>query len=87
PDAAGWSDLESALLRAVDELRADAFISNLTWLVLTMHLNRQQMLDLIFTVGQYNMVSMALNSLGVQLDEGIPGFDRFNGGLCDEINQ
>ena len=75
PDAAGWSDLESSLLRAVDELRADAFISNPTWQALTVHLNRQQMLDLIFTVGQYNMVSMALNSLGVQLDEGVPGFD------------
>jgi hypothetical protein len=26
-------------------------------------------------VGQYNMVSMVLNSLGVQLDEGLPGWD------------
>ncbi|MEO6724318.1 MAG: carboxymuconolactone decarboxylase family protein [Blastocatellia bacterium] len=81
PDASGWSELESALLRAVDELRAEAFISNPTWQALIVHLNRQQMLDLIFTVGQYNMVSMALNSLGVQLDEGVPGFDRFNGGM------
>jgi hypothetical protein len=28
----------------------------------------------VFTVGQYTLVSMALNTLGVQLDEGIPGF-------------
>ena len=27
------------------------------------------MMDLVFTVGQYNLVSMALNSFGVQLDE------------------
>jgi hypothetical protein len=34
------------------------------------------LLDLIFTVGQYNLVSMALNTLGVQLDEGIAGFEQ-----------
>jgi hypothetical protein len=26
------------------------------------------MMDLVFAVGQYNLVSMALNSLGVQLE-------------------
>jgi len=75
PDAAGWSALESSLLRAVDELRAGAFISDPTWQSLAGHLSPQQMLDLIFTVGQYHLVSMALNSLGVQLDEGVPGFE------------
>ena len=29
------------------------------------------MMDLVFTVGEYNLVSMALNSFGVQLDEGL----------------
>jgi hypothetical protein len=32
------------------------------------------MLDLIFTVGQYTLVSMALNSLGVQREPGVAGF-------------
>ena len=31
-------------------------------------------MDLIFTVGQYHLVSMALNTLGVQLE---PGAARF----------
>ena len=31
-------------------------------------------MDLVFTCGQYNMVSMALNSFGVQLDPDISGF-------------
>ena len=31
-------------------------------------------MDLVFTVGEYNLVSMALNSFGVQLDEGVKGF-------------
>ena len=33
-------------------------------------------MDVIFTVGQYALVSMALNSLGVQLDEGLPAMRR-----------
>jgi len=74
PDAAGWSELERALLRATDELHADAFISNETWAALAAHLETQQLMDLIFTVGQYNLVSMALNSLGVQPEPGLPAF-------------
>ena len=35
----------------------------------------QQMMDLVFTVGQYNLVSMALNSFGVQPDADLPGWD------------
>ena len=31
-------------------------------------------MDLAFMVGQYNLVSMVLNSFGVQLDEGFEGF-------------
>jgi 4-carboxymuconolactone decarboxylase len=76
PDAAGWNRFDAALLRAVDELHEQALISDTTWRVLAEHYDTQQLMDLIFTVGQYNLVSMALNSLGVQLDEGIHGFER-----------
>lgn len=73
-DAAGWSGLERALLRATDELHADAFISDATWAALAAHYDTHQLMDLIFTVGQYNLLSMALNSLGVQPEPGLPGF-------------
>ena len=63
-----------ALLRATDELHADAFSSDPTWAALSSHYDERQLIDLVFTVGQYNLVSMALNTLGVPLDEGIPGF-------------
>ncbi len=74
-EAAGWSDSDAALLCAVDELHAEAFVSDATWQSLSERFSAQQLLDLIFTVGQYNLVAMALNTLGVQLDEGVPGFD------------
>ena len=75
PDAPGWSEFDATLLRAVDELRAQAFISDAVWDALAATYDARQLLDLIFTVGQYNMVSMALNTLGVRLDEGVAGFE------------
>jgi alkylhydroperoxidase family enzyme len=76
PEASGWSADDAALLRAVDELHADAFVSDATWQALSRRWDTRQLLDLIFTVGQYQLVSMALNTLGVQLDAGVPGFPR-----------
>jgi alkylhydroperoxidase family enzyme len=76
PDAPGWSPAERALLRAVDELHADAFVSDPTWEALSRHYDVRQRLDLIFAVGQYRLVSMALNTLGVQLDPGVEGLPR-----------
>jgi 4-carboxymuconolactone decarboxylase len=74
PDASGWDSFEAALLRAVDELHADSLISDTTWKALAGRYNTEQLLDLIFTAGQYTLVSMALNCCGVQLEE---GFERF----------
>lgn len=68
PDAPGWSEAESALLRAVDELHTDQFIGDETWQRLDKHYDARQLIDLMFAVGQYTMVSMALNSLGVQIE-------------------
>jgi len=76
PDADGWGDREIALLRATDELVSDAFIGDETWNALSSFFDKEQLMDLIFTVGQYNLVSMALNTLGVQLDEGVQGFPK-----------
>ena len=72
PDAPGWSEDDAALVRATDELHRDAFISDATWTVLARKWSVQQLMDVVFAVGQYNLVSMALNTLGVQLDEGLP---------------
>ncbi len=75
PETSGLSELDKLLLAATDELHADAHVADATWEGLLKHYNTQQMMDLVFTVGQYNLVSMALNSFGVQLDEGLPGWD------------
>lgn len=74
PEAPGWSDFERALLRAADELHDDACISDATWATLRERYDDLQMMDVVFAVGQYHLVSMALNSFGVQLDDGVSGF-------------
>ncbi len=74
PDATGWFPADVALVRAADELVADAFISDATWEALAERYDTQQLIDIVFTVGQYHLVCMALNSLGVQLDDGLEGF-------------
>ena len=76
PDAKGWDLFDANLLRAVDELYLDSFISDSTWQKLSEKYNTHQLIDLVFTVGQYNLVSMVLNTLGVQLEEGIDGFPK-----------
>jgi len=74
PDDPIWTPFESTLLKGVDELHADALISDATWSALSVEYSVQQLIDYIFTVGQYNLVSMALNSLGVEREQGVEGF-------------
>ena len=72
-----WDDHMRAVMTAVDELHSDAFISDATWAELKKKYDDKQVMDLIFTVGQYNMLSMALNSMGVQLDDGVPEYKAY----------
>lgn len=69
PDADGWTLIESAMLRACDELVQNHHVSDATWAALA-ELGDRGRMDLVFTVGQYTQVSMLLNSFGVQLEEG-----------------
>jgi 4-carboxymuconolactone decarboxylase len=71
PDAEGWDERQSLLLRAADELHTDARISHATWEGLTAHLDEQQLIELPILVGQYHLVAFALNSLGVQPEPGL----------------
>ncbi|MEE9417158.1 MAG: carboxymuconolactone decarboxylase family protein [Acidimicrobiales bacterium] len=71
----GWVESEACAIRATDELHAAQEISSDTWNTLSRHYDREQMMDLVFAVGQYTLVSMALNSFGVQRDSGVAGFE------------
>jgi len=76
PDAPGWSAWDATLLRAADELHNDALVSDATWNALAERYDQRQLMEAVFTVGQYNLVAMYLNSLGVQFEEGFQGFPQ-----------
>jgi alkylhydroperoxidase family enzyme len=69
PGSEAWAPAERALLAAADELLADARIADGTWSVLAAALDAQQLLDLVFTVGAYDLVAMAFRSFDVELDQ------------------
>ena len=73
PDAAGWDPRDQTLLRAVDELHERQMMSDNTYAALAKDYNEQQLLDIVFTVGQYTLVSMALNTFRVERDDGVTG--------------
>jgi alkylhydroperoxidase family enzyme len=77
PDAPG-NAADTPLLRAVDELYRDDVVSDTTWKALAETLDTKQLLDVLITIGGYRMVSMALNTFGVQLE---PGAERFPASL------
>jgi alkylhydroperoxidase family enzyme len=68
-DAPMWSVLDATLLRAVDELVEDGRISATTLPVLQDHLDVQQILDLIYTVGCYLSLAWMMRSLDIDLDD------------------
>jgi len=70
---ARWSPREAALISATDELFENSVISDATWAALAATYSTEQMMDVVFTIGQYNLVSWALNSFGVPLDDFLPG--------------
>ena len=71
---AGWDPFDAALIRATDELHRDDMVSDVTWATLAERYTTQELIDLVITVGGHRMMSMALNSLGVQTEPGREGF-------------
>ncbi len=70
---AGWDRHDAALLQAADDLYEKSAVSDETWQQLSERYSIEQMMDAVFTIGQYNLVSWALNSFGVPLDDFLPG--------------
>ncbi|MGE2836952.1 carboxymuconolactone decarboxylase family protein [Mycobacterium sp. SMC-4] len=61
-------EVDRAVLAAVDELRDRAAISDSTWTTLSNHLDERQLMELVFTIGCYGSLAMAINTFGVEPD-------------------
>jgi 4-carboxymuconolactone decarboxylase len=57
---------DRAVLDAVDELHDKSRITDGTWLLLGERLDERQLMDLVFTVGGYDTLAIALNTFGVE---------------------
>ncbi|CAN5166476.1 hypothetical protein BH09ACT8_BH09ACT8_09840 [soil metagenome] len=79
-DAPMWSILDAGFLRAVDELVGESSISAPTLEVLREHLDVQQILDLIYTVGCYQSLAWMLRSFDIDLDDDIVDLLAARGG-------
>jgi 4-carboxymuconolactone decarboxylase len=66
PGEPGWTSRQALLLRAADELHQQRVITDATWTQLSEQLDERQLIELPLLVGHYEMLAMALNSLGVE---------------------
>lgn len=71
--AAGWNELDRAVLSAVEELRETSTICDETWAVLAGHLDDKQLIELPILVGQMQGVIYTQNALRVRLMPGSLG--------------
>ena len=69
-----WSAADRVILQIVDDLYADDCVSDATWAAATQQFSDADIIHLIATAGCYRTVSGFLNSAGVQLDDGVPGW-------------
>jgi 4-carboxymuconolactone decarboxylase len=65
-------DATVLLIGAADELVADHVLSDATWARLTEAYTVPQVIEICMLVGEYAMLAGALNSLGVQIEDGYP---------------
>jgi 4-carboxymuconolactone decarboxylase len=56
---------------AVDKLHDEATISDSTWSELSREYDEAQLIEVTMLIGQYHIVAFALNSLGIELDDGL----------------
>jgi alkylhydroperoxidase family enzyme len=70
--SAGWTGVELALLRAADELHATTDVSTATWEELAAAFEAPALVEILFVVGQYTMLSMVANAAGIDAPEEMP---------------
>jgi 4-carboxymuconolactone decarboxylase len=59
-------EADSAVVRAVDELDESSTVSDATWETLGRHFDDPQRMDLVFTIGGYGLLAMAVNTFGIE---------------------
>ncbi len=66
PAAAYWNSEERAVLRATDQLLECGDLDEDHWRALEAFLDRERIMELLFTVGAYMLLGMVTNPMGIQ---------------------
>jgi len=69
-----WSDADRLAISVTDELCAEDDLTDATWDAALAQWGEQDLMELIFLVGNYRMLAGFLNAARVELDEGLEGF-------------
>ncbi len=72
PDHDHWNESDRLLLRAADELHANHDLSDETFAALRAERSEAELVELVFVVGNYTMLSMVANATGVPLEARLP---------------
>ena len=70
----GWSEAERLAVVVTDELCLDVDLGDATWDAAVATWGEQDLMELIFLIGNYRMLAGFLNAARVELDEGLDGF-------------
>ncbi len=69
-----WADDDRVLLQLADELYADFCVTDQTWAELAARWSTKEIIEFVAAAGCYFFVSSFLNTFGVELDAGVPGW-------------
>ena len=73
PESKHWNDYERSLLRASDQVLDNHKIDEATWAALAEKLDKQQLMEIVFVVGNYSVLSAAEHSFGIKLEDAYLG--------------
>jgi 4-carboxymuconolactone decarboxylase len=76
PSEHPWSPADLALIALADDLCTNNVVSDATWSQLVTRWTEPELIEMVITAGFYRLVSGFLNSIGVQLDPGVPGWPQ-----------
>jgi len=71
-----WSRDEQALVDAIDQLGGSGRVDDATWVILAEAMDRQQLMDLIYSIGFFTMNIWAVGTMGVPLEPDFADFSR-----------
>lgn len=75
PGASEWTEFESAILMAADELRENAMVCDATWDALGQQLDDGQRFELLVLIGQFTATAYVQNALRLRLEPGNRGLE------------